>query len=381
MSLRSKNYLISNRHVIYLYGIILSMMFYFCLEAKATSPMIQTQSKLKQLDTKIHNLRQTLNSAHDKRGVLNKELSETEKQIGECVQKLRLIQHDMSSKERKITELQASVITLNQQLVTQQQLLASHVRARYQMGEYQPLKWLLNQDNPYKVSRILTYYQYLIKSRQQLIDQIDETRKKINENKDKLHNELAKNQHLQEQLTQHQQQLQQSKSYHTTLIDSLNHEIQTNQLTLRDFQKDKDNLSRLLKSLTQQSVVQSSKPFAQMRKKLPLPIQTEHRSLQKMNQGVTFFADEGTVVTAVYPGKVVFSDWLKGYGLLLIIDHGQGFMTLYAHNQSLFKRKGQMVHQREQIASVGHSGGIKQNGLYFEIRLRGKAVSPLGWLS
>nr|WP_226905616.1 peptidoglycan DD-metalloendopeptidase family protein [Legionella antarctica] len=356
-------------------------MFYFCLEAKATSPMIQTQSKLKQLDTKIHNLRQTLNSAHDKRGVLNKELSETEKQIGECVQKLRLIQHDMSSKERKITELQASVITLNQQLVTQQQLLASHVRARYQMGEYQPLKWLLNQDNPYKVSRILTYYQYLIKSRQQLIDQIDETRKKINENKDKLHNELAKNQHLQEQLTQHQQQLQQSKSYHTTLIDSLNHEIQTNQLTLRDFQKDKDNLSRLLKSLTQQSVVQSSKPFAQMRKKLPLPIQTEHRSLQKMNQGVTFFADEGTVVTAVYPGKVVFSDWLKGYGLLLIIDHGQGFMTLYAHNQSLFKRKGQMVHQREQIASVGHSGGIKQNGLYFEIRLRGKAVSPLGWLS
>ncbi len=381
MLMHTKDYFISSRHFIYLYGIILGMMFYFCLEAKATSPVAQTQSKLKQLDTKITNLRQTLASAHDKRGVLNKELSGTEKQIGVCVQKLRTIQGDMSSKERKIRELQASVVTLNQQLLTQQQLLASHVRARYQMGEYQPLKWLLNQDNPYKVSRILTYYQYMIKSRQQLIDEIDETRKKINENKDKLHKELAKNQHLREQLTQHQQQLQQSKSYHTTLIQSLNHEIQTNQLTLRDFQKDKDNLSRLLKSLTQQSVVQSSKPFAQMRRKLPLPIQTEQRSLQKMNQGVTFFADEGTVVTAVYPGKVVFSDWLKGYGLLLIIDHGQGFMTLYAHNQSLFKHKGQMVHQREQIASVGHSGGIKQNGLYFEIRLRGKAVSPLDWLS
>lgn len=100
-----------------------------------------------------------------------------------------------------------------------------------------------------------------------------------------------------------------------------------------------------------------------------------------MNQGVTFFADEGTAVTAVYPGKVVFSDWLKGYGLLLIIDHGQGVMTLYAHNQSLFKSKGQTVFQNEQVASVGHSGGIKQNGLYFEIRLRGKAVPPLSWLS
>ena len=91
-----------------------------------------------------------------------------------------------------------------------------------------------------------------------------------------------------------------------------------------------------------------------MRKKLPLPVQTEHRSLQKMNQGVTFFADEGAVVTAVYPGKVVFSDWLKGYGLLLIIDHGQGFMTLYAHNQSLFKHKGQTVHQRDksQVSAI-----------------------------
>lgn len=110
-------------------------------------------------------------------------------------------------------------------------------------------------------------------------------------------------------------------------------------------------------------------------------MQTQGRSFRKMHQGVTFFAEEGAVVTAVYPGKIVFSDWLKGYGLLLIIDHGQGFMTLYAHNQSLFKRKGQYVNQNEQIASVGHSGGIKQNGLYFEIRLKGKAVPPLNWLS
>lgn len=371
-----------------LLGITLSVMFCFCLEAKSTpAPVKQTQAqtqaqtKLKQLDAKINALRQNLASAHDKRGTLNKELSETEIQIGKGVHKLRSIQGDMKAKERKITELQNLVNHLNTQLSAQQQLLASHIRARYQMGEYQPLKWLLNQDDPYKVSRILTYYQYIVKSRQQLIDQIDETRKKINENKDKLHSELAENLQLQEQLTQHQQQLQQNKSYHTTLIQSLNNEIQNNQHTLKDFQRDKSNLSRLLKTLSQQSVVQSSKPFVQMRKKLPLPVQTEHRSLRKMNQGVTFFADEGAVVTAVYPGKVVFSDWLKGYGLLIIIDHGQGFMTLYAHNQSLFKNKGQSVRQREQIASVGHSGGIKQNGLYFEIRLRGKAVPPLDWLS
>lgn len=100
-----------------------------------------------------------------------------------------------------------------------------------------------------------------------------------------------------------------------------------------------------------------------------------------MNQGLIFFANEGMPVNAVSTGKVVFSDWLKGYGLLLIIDHGQGFMTLYAHNQSLFKQKGDNVQRGEQIATVGHSGGIKQNGLYFEIRQRGKAVPPLKWLT
>jgi len=347
----------------------------------ASSPVIQTQSKLKQLNEQISTLQHKLSSANDKRGVLNSELANTEKQIGSGVSKLRTIQNTITTKERKIAALQIKTTALSKELVTQQALLASHVRARYQMGEYQPLKWILNQETPDKISRILTYYQYMVKSREQLISTIDETQKKINENKVILNDELTKNQILKNQLTKNQQLLSAHKNYHTQLISHLSNEIQTNEQTLKDAQKNKENLSLLLKSLFQQSVVQTSKPFLKMRNKLPLPVQTAHRSLRQMNQGVTFFADEGTAVTAVYPGKVVFSDWLKGYGLLLIIDHGQGFMTLYAHNQSLFKRKGESVNQNEQVASVGHSGGIKQNGLYFEIRQRGKAVPPLAWLS
>ncbi|MDR3441704.1 MAG: peptidoglycan DD-metalloendopeptidase family protein [Legionella sp.] len=350
------------------------------LHAKS-SEMQQTQSKLKQLNAQINNLKQTLNSAQDKRGVLNKELSATEKQIGTGIRDLRTIQSNINNKANKISSLQNQVNQLNQELITQQQLLARHIRARYQMGEYQPLKWLLNQDDPYAVSRILTYYQYIVKSRQELIKQIDTTRSAINESKEVLKNELLANQQFKTEMTQHQKLLEQNKNYHTTVIKSLNNEIQDKQHILDEVQKNKENLGSLLHTLSQQSVTQASKPFNQMHKKLPLPVQTQSRSLQKMNQGVTFFAEEGAVVTAVYPGKVVFSDWLKGYGLLLIIDHGQGYMTLYAHNESLFKRKGQSVRQSEQIASVGHSGGIKQNGLYFEIRLRGKAIPPLGWLS
>lgn len=373
---------IERNNTLHFTGLIFGMFLCFGVYAESTSAVAQTKNKLKQLDAQINSLQQTLSSAHDKQGVLNKELSETEKQIGEGVRKLHSIQDDIKNKENKITDLQKQVNQLNQQLITQQQLLANHVRARYQMGEYQPLKLLLNQDEPNNVSRILTYYQYIVKSRQQLIDKIDKTRVSLSESKEKLRTELIANKQLKTELTQHQQQLQQNKSYHTTLIQSLNHEIQDKQNTLREVRKNKENLARLLKSLaTQQSITPMSKPFSQMRKKLPLPVQSQGRSLRKMNQGVTFFAEEGAVVTAVYPGKVVFSDWLKGYGLLLIIDHGQGFMTLYAHNQSLFKSKGQYVRQNEQIASVGHSGGIKQNGLYFEIRLKGKAIPPLNWLS
>lgn len=343
--------------------------------------MQQTQTQLKQLDNKIALLQKTLTSAKDRRGALNKELSLTEKQIGEGIRQLHLTQQDIKSNEQKIVKLQNKVDELTKQLGTQQALLAHHVQARYQMGEYQPLKWIINQEDPHKINRILTYYQYIIKSRQQLISHIDLTQQALNESKTTLHDQLLEKQQLNSQLTQHQHQLEQNKKYHTALIRSLDNEIETNESQLEEAQKNKHNLTRILKQLAQQSTIATQRSFLTMRRKLPLPIATHHRNAQKMNNGVTFFADEGTEVTAVYPGKIVFSDWLKGYGLLLIIDHGNGFMTLYAHNQSLLKRKGEYVEQNERIANVGHTGGIKQNGLYFEVRQRGKAISPLEWLA
>jgi len=341
----------------------------------------QTKIKLQELENKITKLQQTLAHAQDKQGVLNHELADTEKKIGEGVRQLRIIQHDMSSNQQKISSLQIQVAKLSQQLLEQQVLLAKHLRTRYKMGEYQPLKWALNQDNPYTINRLLTFYQYLIKSRQQMITQVHETKNTLILSKDQLNNEVINQQELQQQLTGRQEKFEQDKLYHRELIQSLGQDIRTNQQTLEEYKRNKANLSRLLKSLVQQSVVQPRYPFIQMRHKLPRPVQGNRNALEKMNQGVTFFAKEGDPVTAVYTGKVVFSDWLKGYGLLLIVDHGWGFMTLYAHNQSLFKQKGETVMQGEQIATIGHSGGLKQNGLYFEVRHRGKAIPPLEWLA
>ena len=364
-----------------LFTLFFCLLFSPTLSFAENATVTKTKNQLKQLDKQINNLKLTLASANDKRGLLGRELATTEKQISNGVHALLNIQQDMVQKQQKIKNLEQQVAQLNKQILRQQQLLAQQVLLRYKMGEYQPLKWLLNQEDPYAISRLLTFHQYLVHSRQKLIADIDTTREKLSFTHNGLKKALMAQQQLEKQLNSHQKQLESSQQYHKAVIQSLNHEIQTQQLTLSEYERNKENLSVLLQTLAKESQLQVKKPFAQMKRKLPMPVQNGRHALRKVNQGVTFFAGEGSSVTAVYTGKVVFSDWLNGYGLLMILDHGDGFMTLYAHNQSLFKSKGAHVLQGEQIATVGHSGGPKQNGLYFEVRHRGKAIPPLDWLS
>lgn len=345
------------------------------------SNITQTKMQLKALENKMAALEQTLHVVHNKREALNQELARTEKEIGGTVRQLAIIQHNISEKQQQIQVLKQLIETLTQQLKTQRELLAKHIRARYKMGEYQPIKWLLNQENPYAISRLLTYYQYIVNKRQETIEQVIETQARLNQNQEKLNQETEKQHLLENQVKQHQAELTQNQHYHAALLQSLDKDIQNKQQTMEDYHHNKDNLSRLLQTLAQQGLSSRRYPLAQIRHHLPKPVNTSPGNIEKLNQGIAFFADEGAPVTAVYPGKVVFSDWLKGYGLLLIIDHGAGYMTLYAHNQALFKQKGTFVDQGEKIAAVGHSGGLKKNGLYFEVRHGGKAIPPLEWLA
>ncbi|WP_419420235.1 murein hydrolase activator EnvC family protein [Legionella sp. D16C41] len=343
----------------------------------------ETADKLKQLTVQIKKLQQKLANAADKKSTLDQELSRTEKKINVNAQKLQLAQQELTIRQQKIADFAQQVKEINLTLKKQQDLLAEHIRVRYKMGEYQPLKWIINQNDLFYISRLLTYHQYLAYSRQQVIDKINTTKARLAQNQAALKSEIVKKRALQAQLVSYQEKLERHKKYHAVVIKTLDADIQTKQQTLLEYEHNKENLAKLLANLTAQatSFKQKLPPFTYMRHKLRFPVQVDKKNYEVMNQGITFFANEGAPVYSVYAGKIVFSDWLNGYGLLLIIDHGQGFMSLYAHNQSLYKKQGSIVEQGEQIAAVGHTGGIKQNGLYFEIRQRGKAVSPLGWLS
>lgn len=357
--------------------------FILCSDLAFAAPVTlsEAKSKLKTLDDKISTLQNKLKKAKNKHDLLNKELAETDYKISDCVKALYAIEKDLQIKERTIHNLQGEIDHLSEQLSIQRRQLADQLRIRYQMDHHQPLKWLINQENTHDLNQLLTYYQYIIRSQQHHIVETKKTKQALDAKKEVFKTAVAQQQKLQNQLSTRQLMLAKEKRYQSRLIKNLHDEIDKKNTSLQDCEENKKNLHRLIQSLAQQNNANASTPFARLRSKLRHPVDVPRSEWKQINQGLMFFAHEGDLVQAVHPGKVVFSDWLKGYGLLLIIDHGRGFMTLYAHNQSLFKQLGDSVSQDEHIASIGHSGGIQQNGLYFEIRHRGKAISPLEWLS
>ncbi|MBN9229829.1 MAG: hypothetical protein BGO90_01545 [Legionella sp. 40-6] len=361
--------------------LVLTLSAFLVYSQPKSSQLQQTQARLHTLQSQIGQLQKNLAQAQDRRGLLNHELEGIEKKNSIAIQKLHQIESAINLKTKEIMLLEHRSKQLEEQLEAQQHLLAKQIRSYYLMGKYQSLKWLINQKEPSHLSRYLTYYQYLINARRENIVRVQEIHDQITKNNSQLHQQIAEQKNLQHALATEHEQLLINKQYHSKIIATLDADIQTKQHRLVEIKRNKANLTALTVQLAQKTMNKPVTSFNSLRKKMPYPIAGNTHSYRRIHQGIAFFAEEGTAVSAVQAGTVVFSDWLKGYGLLIIIDHGDGYMTLYAHNQSLYKKKGDYVRQSEQIASVGHTGGIKQNGLYFEIRLKGKAISPLAWLS
>ncbi|MCH9755602.1 MAG: peptidoglycan DD-metalloendopeptidase family protein [Gammaproteobacteria bacterium] len=253
---------------------------------------------------------------------------------------------------------------------------------RHKLGAIHPWQWLLHQETPRTMSRLFVFYHYLFQADQKLIEQIRETTTHLSNNQAILSREQQTLQTLQKKLSLRQKRLASMKKKQQTLINALNQKIQTKHEQLRTFHRDKARLQSLVKKLNKRIKKQASSPTLKLEgKRLKSPLNNPSKQTKPLNQGLVFLAEEGTPVRSVLAGKVIFSDWLKGYGLLLIIDHGNDIMSLYAHNASLFVALGTSVKQGEQIATVGHTGGLRENGLYFEVRRRGRAVPPREWMS
>jgi len=368
------------------YIIILSSLIFLTTPSFATTKIEQ----LNKVSQDIGKIKSDLHHSRVERSTLLDELKTTEVAISRSKSNIRQLDTALRSQKRVLSELESSQKEHQQNLEKQQALLGQYVRAAYQLGKHQYLKVFLNEGDPNKLSRTMAYYGYLNKERVILIKDISDSIEEMAQNAEDIHNEteqltklLSEHQHEQNQL--HSVERNQQK-----LLSQINKSISTKRQRLTSLVKNKQALEKVIQQINPQlKLPQAGQSFAKMRGKLHWPTQgrIDPSFGAKANQsglkysGVLIKAPEDQDVISVFPGKVVFANWLRGFGLLLIIDHGNGYMTLYGHNNSLYKKAGDTVAQGETIASVGHSGGFNQSGLYVEVRHNGIPENPVKWFT
>jgi len=373
-------------------GLTRNRLLFFCLLWIASSSVYantNTNNKLQHLTHQIQSEKSRLNHEIDQRSQLQHQLQTTEITIGQLSKQFKKTGQQLSGQHQKLTTLNQQQAFFANQLQQQQQTLAKQIRIAYFLGREQYLKLILNQENPDKISRFMTYLQYLNQDRIKQMQQFEATLNQIDNNKQQIQQATLTLSTLQQQEKDQRQQLTDKQQQRKTVLQNINHIIITSQQKLRILmanQRDLENVIIQLKNKQAEASL-NTLPFQQLRGKLPWPTAGKivHRFGEPIQHsqlrwdGDVIQAPEGQPVDAIAAGKVIFADWLTGQGLLIIIDHGNGYMTLYGHNNSLYKKVGDLVKPGELIATVGHSGGYVESGLYFSVRHDGTPLNPASW--
>jgi len=352
----------------------------------------QQQEELDELKVKIKNIRNDLDevkSLHDK---VLQELRATEISISKRVNNLKQLKHKLRYQNKRLRQLQAQRRDLKKDLATQRDLLGQQVRTAYTIGKQEYLKLLLNQENPYAIGRVLTYYKYFNQARSERIDTSTKTLVSLAQVKKRISKEAKVLQGLKNQQVTEKKQLEVSYKERAIVIAKLSKDIKSKDSELQQLLENEKQLGRVLNVITDsmpEILVEPGKrqPFATQRGKLYWPalgkvdaLFGKPRKLAKLKwNGVIIKARQGNNVRAISHGRVAYADWLRGYGLLVIIDHGDGYMSLYGHNENIKKETGDWVESGDIIGNVGDTGGQAKTGLYFEIRHNGKPINPKNW--
>ena len=319
-------------------------------------------------------------------------LKKTDVLIGNSRKSLESTRIQLAQSQSRLTDLKAQRQQLNLDKSAQQKALKDQIRAAHAGGKLEYMKLLFNQQDPSKLGRILVYYDYLNKARLEKIHLLNTTLEKLIQVEKEIITEHQRWKTLEAELEQENQRLSKLKTDRQVVISQLNISLQNNSKQLKELETNEQDLISLLDALKQSTATlipeESLHGLSKFKGKLNWPVKGRlkesfgsARGSDDMSwSGVLIAADEGEKVNAIHNGRIVYSDYLRGFGLIIIIDHGDGYMSLYGHNEALFKRSGDWVEAGEQIATVGQSGGYPTTGLYFEIRLRSKALNPVGFI-
>ncbi len=372
---------------------VLAISFMLALTASNTLANKQeNEKKLEELKKTIQALKKELESTRSDRDEISKTLEKTEKNIGELSKKAKKIETELNTRQKKLDDLRGERKDLNGRKKHQAELVGDYINAAYRLGQQGNMRLLLNQEDPSRVSRNLRYYDYIVKARAEKITQYLATIQRINSIEPEIAFETEKVRQNFSSLKTQEQNLKKAQSSRRNILSKLEAQINNHDKTLRAKMEDRRQLQKLLSKVIENVADLTFKghenSFASAKGALPWPTKGRvvrrygsNRVANKIKwEGLLIGANQGEPVKAVHYGRVVFSDYLRGHGLIIIIDHGTGFMSLYAHNQALFKELGEWVEQGDVIASVGNSGGQQDSALYFELRYNGKPTNPQRWL-
>ena len=335
-------------------------------------------------------VQQTISQTQQAKSAEEKELSVLEKRLSTSVDNLRRLDQKVAETEQKTQGLQQQQKEVQRDIEGQKEVLADLLRSAYFMGKQQRVKMLLNQQQPDRMSRVMQYYDYFNKAKLGVVSALDKDLLELQQIERKLGQEHEKLLALAEAKRLEKQTLQQTKLQRASVLVELGKKIQSSSQELAALKQNEKRLTELLVSISQALndiplLVQQNKPFPSLKGKLSWPtkgqIVKKFGSAKKAGRydGVLIAASEGAAIRSISHGQVVYADWLRGYGLLTIVDHGSNYLSLYAFNEGLYKEVGDWVSAGETIATVGISGGQQKAGLYFSIRKNGKAVNPAHW--
>lgn len=406
----------------------------------------QTQQQLDATRQDIAELKKLLGKLQEEKSGVQKELKGTETEMGKLEKQVDALQKELKKSESELQRLDAEKKKLQSARTEQQRLIAIQARAAYQNGRQEYLKLLLNQQNPEKFARTLTYYDYLSQARLEQLKNFNETLRQLANVEKDISAQQAQLLVQKTDLDTQRDALDKVRKERQQVLARLNDDVKARDQKLAAREQDQADLSKVLKTIEETLARQAREaeearqkaliaqqeaekkrlreaqaradadsdtsdaprkparptpgalvssggetfggPFAATRGKLPWPVdgrllarfgETRGDDARTKWDGVMISASAGSQVHAVHGGRVVFADWLRGAGLLVILDHGNGFLSLYGHNQTLLKSAGDVVKAGESISTVGNSGGQDTPALYFAIRQQGHPSDPAQW--
>jgi len=371
-------------------GLCLALLFVVAFQAVAAGADSK-EAELKQVRARIESIRKAIHADAERRDSLAVQLKNADLAIQEARERLANVRARREAVQARLAQLRQEQTETEQRIDNERGALAAEVSTAYMNGRQEQLKLFLNQQDPARLGRMLAYYGYFGRARAQRIERITEQLAHLKLLDENIAAEASRLKALEQQSEADVQSLAGTRKRRAQTLAQVQSKLKNRNQELTKLQRDARALEKLVEELRraiQEFPELAEQPFQRVKGKLPWPV--NGASLARFGQlraggplkwqGLVIGAERGTQVRAPYHGRVVYADWLPGLGLLIVLDHGGGYMSLYGNNEQLYRRVGDRVAPGDVLSAVGDAAGIGKPGLYLEIRQGRQALDPAAWL-